>query len=107
MDEERSVSFLDLAVANTRSAYANTLGSAINDGADGLQIQIPAAFGHIVSVADSISEFRTAPADFTYFRHNRRSLRVEVPVYQFASVLATHRTLSDILAKYPLEGLPH
>ena len=99
--------FLDLAVANARSTYANALGSAIDDGANALQIQVPAAFGHIVSVTDSISEFRPAPAHFTYFRHDRRSLTVEVPVYQFASALATHRTLSDILAKYPLEGLPH
>jgi hypothetical protein len=35
----------------------------------GLQIQIPAALGDIVSMADFIAKPWAAPAYFTYFRH--------------------------------------
>ena len=44
---------------------------AINECANALQVEIPAALGHIVGVADAVTELRAAPANFTYFRHSK------------------------------------
>jgi hypothetical protein len=51
--------FLNLAVANAGCADANALVSAMDNGSDRLQVQIPAALGDIVGVADLIAELGT------------------------------------------------
>jgi hypothetical protein len=61
---------LNFAAANAGSANAQPLGCAVHDGTDGLEIEVPAAFGYIMRVADAIPELGAAPANFTYFRHN-------------------------------------
>ena len=59
--------FLNLAVADAGRAHANALTATLNEGVHSLQIQIPAALGHIVGVADAMPELRSATAHFTYF----------------------------------------
>ena len=61
--------FLDLATLDARSTHANALGSALHDGPDELQVQIPTTVGHIVGMTDSMSKLRTAPTYFTHFGH--------------------------------------
>jgi hypothetical protein len=39
-----------------------------------LQVEVPAALGHVVGVADFIAELRPAAAHFTYSRHWDRNL---------------------------------
>src|ERR1051326_5404994 len=61
--------FLNLATLDARGAHAKTLGGAVHDCADELQVEIPAPVGHVVSVTDPMPELRAAPADFTHFGH--------------------------------------
>jgi len=42
---------------------------AIHQGANGLQIQVPAALGYIMGVADAIAELRAAATYFTNSCH--------------------------------------
>ena len=68
---------MDFAVANAGRARPNTLVSTLNNGANRLQIQVPAALGHVVRVADFITELRSATADITYFRHGKKLPRAQ------------------------------
>jgi len=61
---------LDFAVANARSANANSLPCPFDQGVDALEIQIPAPLRHIMGVADLMSELRTPATDFTNFCHD-------------------------------------
>jgi hypothetical protein len=54
--------FLDLARANAGRAYAQALGSAVDQCVDRLQIQIPPALADVMSVADAVAKLRAAPA---------------------------------------------
>ena len=60
---------LDLTAANTGRADANALAGPVDNGMDGLQIQIPAALGDVMGMTDTMPELRTATADFTNFSH--------------------------------------
>lgn len=62
-------SLLDLAVPDAGGADLHALGGAIDECANGLKIDVPATIGHIVGVADSVAELRTATADFTLLCH--------------------------------------
>jgi hypothetical protein len=62
-------SFLDFAVANARRAYFNALSSALDNGMNTLQVQIPPSLGDIVGVADATPELRPTATDFTNFCH--------------------------------------
>jgi hypothetical protein len=62
---------LDFAAADAGGANANALGVAVDKRTHGLQINIPAALGHVVRVADAVSELGAAATHFTYFGHNR------------------------------------
>jgi hypothetical protein len=62
--------FLNFAASDAGSANADPFGRALHDGMDGLQIHVPAAFSYVVRVADAVPEFGSAPANFTYFRHD-------------------------------------
>jgi CheY-like chemotaxis protein len=61
--------FLNLPVADAGCADPHAPGGAIYQGANRLQVQIPAAIGHIVGVADPVSELRSAAANFTNSCH--------------------------------------
>ena len=65
--------FLDFARADAGSANAHTLGSAIDQRVNRLQIQIPAAFTDIVGVADSVPKLRAAAAHFANSCHITKS----------------------------------
>jgi hypothetical protein len=54
------------------SANAQTAARAINQGMNSLQVQVPAALGNIVSVADPATELRAAATDFAYFSHKTK-----------------------------------
>jgi hypothetical protein len=56
--------FLDFTVANARRANAHALTGAVHQRAHRLQVEVPAPFGDVMSVADLIAECRL-PA--TYF----------------------------------------
>jgi hypothetical protein len=62
--------FLDFAAADAGSASADALCRAVHNGVNVLQIDIPAALGHIVCVADTVPKLRPAPANIAYFSHN-------------------------------------
>ena len=69
-------SFLNFAASDAGGTNADALGCALHDGAHGLEIEIPAAFGNIMRMADSVAELGSAAANFTYFRHNNIDPRV-------------------------------
>jgi hypothetical protein len=50
-------------------ADSHTLRRAFHKGANGLQIDVPAAFRYVVGVADAVTELRAATTDFTFFGH--------------------------------------
>jgi hypothetical protein len=61
--------FLNLAVANARCARANPLRRAGNHRAHRLQIDIPAALRHVMSVADFVAELGTFTANIANSCH--------------------------------------
>src|ERR1041384_515466 len=65
---------LDLAAANAGGANAQTARGAFHQRANGVQIQIPAALGNIMSVADAVPESRPAAAQFANLSHENRNL---------------------------------
>ena len=69
--------FLDFTVADAGCAGTNALVGAFDDGVNGLQVQVPAALGDVVRVADFVTELRSATADITYFRHGKRLPRAQ------------------------------
>ena len=62
--------FLNFTVADAGRAGANALVSAIDDRANRLQIDVPAAIGHVVRVTHLVSELRTLAAQITNSGHN-------------------------------------
>jgi hypothetical protein len=60
---------LNFAAANAGSTDADPLAGALNYGANALQIDVPPAVAHIVSVADAVPELGTTAANFTHSRH--------------------------------------
>ena len=68
--------FLNFAAANAGSANADPFRRALHDGVNRLKVEVPAAFGYVMRVADAVPEFGPAPANFTYFRHNNIAPRV-------------------------------
>jgi hypothetical protein len=73
---EELCGFLNFSALDTGGADPNALGCAFNDSVYGLQIQIPATLGQVMSVADPISEPRTTLTEFTHFRHIRGLLLI-------------------------------
>ena len=60
---------MNLATLDARGTHAKALGGAVHDCPDELQVNIPAAVGHVVGVTDPMPELRAAPTDFTHFGH--------------------------------------
>ena len=60
---------MDFSALYAAGAHANAFVCTIYDGVDLLEVHIPAALGHVVSVADPISKLRTFAANITHFRH--------------------------------------
>jgi hypothetical protein len=60
---------LDFAASDAGRAHTQALGSAFDHRANRLQIEVPAALGHVVGVADAVAELRPTTADITYSRH--------------------------------------
>lgn len=60
---------MNFAVPNAGRADADALAGTLNHRVNRLKIQIPAALGDIVGVADAMPELRSATADFTNFCH--------------------------------------
>jgi hypothetical protein len=67
--EEGLRDLLDFAVPNARGADPEPLAGAVDEGPNGLQVHVPAAFGDIVGVADAVPELGAAATNFAYFRH--------------------------------------
>ena len=61
--------FLNLAFTNAGGAHADAASGAVDEGADVLEVDVPAALGYIVRVTDAVAELRTAAADFTNSSH--------------------------------------
>ena len=64
------LSFLDFPASQARRAHADPLRRALHFGVDRAQIDVPAPFGHVMSVADVISKLRPLAADFAYLCHD-------------------------------------
>jgi len=65
---------LHFAAADAGSAHAQALGGALDNRANRLQIEVPAALGHVVGVTDAVPELRAAATNVTYFRHGYEDL---------------------------------
>jgi hypothetical protein len=61
---------LNFAAADAGRADAQALGGAFDYGSNRLQVQVPAALGHVVGVADAVPELWAATANVTYSRHD-------------------------------------
>jgi hypothetical protein len=68
----------DFAALDAVGADADTLGCAIDQGVNGLEIRAPAAPGYVVGVRDVIAKLRTFAANVAYLCHcsTPKSLRV-------------------------------
>ena len=84
----------DLAALDAAGAHANALGRAVDQGLDGLQINVPAAAGHVVRVRDVVTELRTLAANIAYLCHD---VLLQI-LYGFARPLPLARELSARLA---------
>ena len=60
---------LDLATADAGGANAQAARGPLHHRANGVQIKIPAALGHVMSVTDAVPESRPAAAHFTNSSH--------------------------------------
>ena len=65
--------FLNLAATDAGRANTKPLGRTFDNGANRLQVQIPAALGDIVGVADLIAELRTPATHFANSCHKLSS----------------------------------
>ena len=61
--------FLHFAVADARRANPHPFAGAFDQGADRLEIDIPATFGDVMSVADAATELWAATAYFANLCH--------------------------------------
>jgi hypothetical protein len=59
----------DLTIANAGRAHTDALGSTLDEGTHRLQVDVPAAVGHVMSVTDPVAELRTATTHFANSRH--------------------------------------
>ena len=66
---------LNLIGADAGRANAHALAGAVNEGANVLEVDVPAALGDIVRVADPATELGTAPADFAILCHKTENSR--------------------------------
>ena len=66
--------FLDFAATDAGSANAHAFGGAVNQCANGLQVEVPAPLGYVVRVADAVAKLRPTAANFTYSCHEGRNL---------------------------------
>jgi len=64
--------FLNLAVADARSAGPHTLAGPINQSPNRLQIDIPAPVRNVVSVAHLVPELRPSAADVANSCHKHQ-----------------------------------
>jgi hypothetical protein len=64
--------FLDLTVPNARRADLQPFAGTLDEGANGLKIDVPAAFGDIMSVADTVAELRPATAYIANLCHKTK-----------------------------------
>ena len=64
---------LHFSRADAGSAHAQAAAGAVDDGANCLQIQIPAALGNVMGVTDTVAELRTAAAHFANSCHDEQS----------------------------------
>ena len=61
--------FLDFAVPNARRADSQPFASAFDQGADRLEVDVPATLGDVMSVADAVAELRPATTYFANLCH--------------------------------------
>src|SRR5687767_8290812 len=66
---QKRLRLLYLSAAQAGGADAQALGGGVDPGADRTQVHVPAALGHVVRVADVVTELRPFAAHFTYTRH--------------------------------------
>ena len=83
-ERARSGGPLDLAAVDAGGADLQLPGGAAGHRANRLQVDVPAAPGHVARVADAISETRPAPADITDFSDGGNSSRYDANL-QFSS----------------------
>ena len=68
-DRKDWLSLLDLARLDAAGADADPLGGAVDQSLHCLQIDIPAALGHVVRVRNVVAELRSFAANLTYLCH--------------------------------------
>jgi hypothetical protein len=61
--------FLNLTAPDARRADPNAPARAVDHRVNALQIHVPAPLGHIMGVADPITELRTAPTNLAHLGH--------------------------------------
>jgi hypothetical protein len=64
--------FLDFTVPNARRADFQAFAGALDEGTHGLKIDIPAAFGDVMSVADTVAELGPATAYIANLCHKTK-----------------------------------
>jgi hypothetical protein len=70
--------FNDFAAAQARGADADAFGRGAYLGVDRAQVDVPAPFGHVVSVTDIVPELRPFAADITDMCHGLLQIRSEL-----------------------------
>src|ERR1043166_3596335 len=76
---------LNLTRTDARGAHPEPPSGAVHQSANRLQIDVPAAFRHVVGVTDAVSELRAASTNLTNLRHKTEiSLLLNSQVYQGA-----------------------
>jgi hypothetical protein len=64
--------FLNLTAPDARRAHPDAPARAVDHRVNPLQIYVPAPLGHIMGVADPITELRTAPTDIAHLGHRSK-----------------------------------
>jgi hypothetical protein len=67
----------DFAAAQAGCADANALGRSFDPGPNRAQVDVPAALGHVVGVADPVTELRPFAANLAYLCHGPLQINSE------------------------------
>ena len=60
---------MDFAVPNAGRADLHPFARALDEGAHRLEVNVPATFGDVMSVTDTVTKLRPATAYFANLRH--------------------------------------
>lgn len=74
--------FLNLAVADAGCARTNASAGTGHHRADTLQVDVPAAVGHVMCVTDFVTKLRTFAANFANSCHGKGRLLISLRAAQ-------------------------